>query len=283
MTVTSSWVDEVHDGTRYGLHGRVITEEMSAFQRITVIDSDRYGRALLLDGCWMTAEHQERYYHEPLVHPALCCAITIERILIIGGGDGGTARQCLLYPDVKHLDLVEIDSRVIDLSRTYLPAIGSTAWEDPRLHLTVGDGTTWVADAATASYDVILVDGSDPTGPAKGLFSCSFLTQCRRLLKPGGIFATQSGSPEASCKFHQDIVSLTRDIFDYSDPLYGWVPMYPSGCWSWSFAAIGYPHYRNPQPERVANVADSCKIWSPRWQRGAFDAMPAFIERALKR
>ena len=283
MISTCSWIDEVHDGVRYGLRGRVIAEEKSEFQRITIIDSDRYGRGLLLDGRWMTAEHQEHHYHETLVHPALCCAAAIERILVIGGGDGGTARQCLCYPDVRHLDLIEIDGRVIELSRMHLSKIGGTAWEDPRLHLTVGDGIVWVMNSATASYDVVLIDGSDPVGPAEGLFSRSFLTNCRRLLKPGGIFATQSGSPEASCRFHQEIVSSIKDIFDYSDPLYGWVPMYPSGWWSWIFAAMDKPRYLNPKLERINKVADDCKIWSPRWQRGAFDAVPAFIERALKR
>ncbi|NKB74895.1 MAG: polyamine aminopropyltransferase, partial [Synechococcus sp. s2_metabat2_7] len=87
---SGNWIDEHHNGVRYGLEGRVLVDETSPFQRITVIDSQRYGKGLLLDGCWMTAEHQERHYHEPLVHPALCSAEAIERVLVIGGGDGGT-------------------------------------------------------------------------------------------------------------------------------------------------------------------------------------------------
>ena len=92
----SSWIDEEHRGVRYGLKGEVLVEETSPFQRISVIRSERYGRGLLLDGCWMTAEQQERHYHEALVHPALCSASAIERILVIGGGDGGTARELSL-------------------------------------------------------------------------------------------------------------------------------------------------------------------------------------------
>ena len=107
----SGWIDEEHRGVRYGLAGEVLIEESSPFQRITVIRSERYGRGLLLDGCWMTAEGQERQYHEALVHPALCAAAAIERVLVIGGGDGGTARECLRHKDVTHLDLVEIDAR----------------------------------------------------------------------------------------------------------------------------------------------------------------------------
>ncbi|MFZ9280988.1 MAG: polyamine aminopropyltransferase, partial [Vulcanococcus sp.] len=100
---TPGWIDEIFDGVRYGLAGRVIAEEQSPFQRVTIIESERYGKGLLLDGCWMTAERQERQYHESIVHPALCSAAAIERVLVIGGGDGGTARECLRHAGVQHL------------------------------------------------------------------------------------------------------------------------------------------------------------------------------------
>ena len=278
---TGGWVDEHHEGVRYGLAGEVLVDEQSDFQRITVIDSERYGRGLLLDGCWMTAERQERHYHESLVHPALCSAAAIERILVIGGGDGGTARECLRHQGVRHLDMVEIDGRVVELSKTHLAALGGGCWNDPRFHLTVGDGIAWAADCADASYDVVIVDGSDPAGPAEGLFNRSFFDHCRRILRPGGVFATQSESPEAFRQVHLDTVRLLQDVFGHADPLYGWVPMYPSGWWSWTFAAADGPRYRSPLPERAAAVAAGCQIWSPRWQSGAFEAIPAFIEREL--
>ena len=278
---TEGWIDEPHQGVRYGLAGRVLVEEQSDFQRITVIESQRYGKGLLLDGCWMTAEHQERHYHESLVHPALCSAEAIERVLVIGGGDGGTARECLRHPGVKHLDLVEIDGRVVDLSQEHLPSIGGGCWNDPRFHLSVGDGIAWAAEAEDASYDVVLVDGSDPTGPAEGLFNRAFFRNCCRILKPGGVFATQSESPEAFRQVHIDMVKLIRELFGHADPLYGWVPMYPSGWWSWTFAAKDAPRYLTVQSERAAAVAEGCAIWSPRWQQGAFNTIPAFIEREL--
>ncbi len=278
---TGGWIDELHDGVRYGLAGQVLLDEQSSFQRITVIDSERYGRGLLLDGCWMTAERQERHYHEVLVHPALCSAAAIERILVIGGGDGGTARECLRHPGVRHLDMVEIDGRVVELSQQHLACIGGGCWEDPRFRLTVGDGIAWAASCTDASYDVVIVDGSDPAGPAEGLFNRSFFEHCRRILRPGGVFATQSESPEAFRQAHIDTVLLLRDVFGHADPLYGWVPMYPSGWWSWTFAAVDAPRYRNVLPARAASVAAGCEIWSPRWQSGAFEAIPALIEREL--
>tara|TARA_B100002051_G_scaffold276606_1_gene326074 strand:+ start:453 stop:1295 length:843 start_codon:yes stop_codon:yes gene_type:complete len=276
------WIDEEHQGVRYGLSGDVLVEERSPFQRISVICSERYGKGLLLDGCWMTAEHQERHYHEPLVHPALCAAQSIERVLIIGGGDGGTARECLRHTDVTHLDMVEIDGRVVELSRTHLPMIGGSAWSDPRFHLTIGDGIAWVSDSAEQSYDVVLVDGSDPAGPAVGLFNRTFFEQCRRILRPGGVFATQSESPEAFRAVHVAIVRLLREVFGHADPLYGWVPMYPSGWWSWTFAAVDGPRYKSPISPRAALIQHDCQIWSPRWQRGGFDAIPYSIELELQ-
>ncbi|CAK6689123.1 polyamine aminopropyltransferase [Synechococcus sp. BA-124 BA4] len=281
MDPTAGWVDEIHQGVRYGLEAQVLLEQSSPYQRITIIESRRYGKGLLLDGCWMTAEGQERHYHEPLVHPALCAAANLERVLVIGGGDGGTARECLRHPGVQHLDLVEIDGLVVECARRYLPSLGGGCWDDPRFQLTVGDGIAWVSAAPAASYDVVIVDGSDPAGPAEGLFNRAFFQQCRRLLRSGGVFATQSESPEAFREVHLATVRLLRDVFGHADPLYGWVPMYPSGWWSWTFAAVDGRRYLEPRPERAAAVADGCEIWSPRWQRGAFDAIPAGIERAL--
>ena len=275
------WIDEQLHGVRYGLEGTVIAEQTSPYQRVTIIDSLAYGKGLLLDGCWMTAERQERHYHEALVHPALCGAAQVERVLVIGGGDGGTARECLRHGGVQHLDMVEIDGLVVEWSQRYLPSIGGSAWSDPRFHLTVGDGIAWVGEAAAASYDVVIVDGSDPAGPAEGLFNRAFFEQCRRILRPGGVFATQSESPEAFRQVHIDTVKLIREVFGHADPLYGWVPMYPSGWWSWTFAAVDGPRYRDPQEGRAAAMAPGCEIWSPRWQRGAFEAVPAFVERAL--
>jgi spermidine synthase len=176
---------------------------------------------------------------------------------------------------------VEIDGLVVELSQRHLAAIGGGAWSDPRLQLTVGDGIAWVANAPAASYDVVIVDGSDPAGPAEGLFNRAFFEHCRRLLRPGGVFATQSESPEAFREVHIATVRLLRQVFGHADPLYGWVPMYPSGWWSWTFAAIDGPRYLSADPARAAAVAAGCQIWSPRWQQGAFGAVPAFVEREL--
>ncbi len=277
----NDWIDENHEGSRYGLKGRILINEKSDIQKITVIESLKYGNGLLLDDCWMTTEKQARHYHECLVHPAMCSAAKLDRVLVIGGGDGGTARECLRHEETKHLDMIEIDKRVIELSKEFLPSLGAHAWEDQRLNLKIEDGISWVANAKENFYDVIIIDGSDPKGPAKGLFNKKFFQDCKRALSPNGVFATQTESPEAFKNIHIETVKTIREVFDHADPLYGSVPNYPSGWWSWTFASNNRPRYLNPIKERAEAISNQCEIWSTRWQTGAFKAMPAFIERAL--
>ena len=281
LITNSDWLDEYHQGVRYGLLGKLILEEFSTFQKITIFESERYGKALLLDDCWMTAEKSEKYYHECLIHPALCGSRQINNVLIIGGGDGGSARECLKYKEVESIDLVEIDLRVVELSKKYLPTIGDNAWSDSRLHLQIKNGIDWVKHTKDNSYDVIIIDGADPIGPSKELFSNSFLKDCKRILKPGGVLATQSESPESFQQIHINIVKVLREIFDYADPMYGAVSIYPSGLWSWTFASIKKPTYMNPKRSRVNEISENCQIWSERFQKGAFNSIPAFIEREL--
>tara|TARA_B100000214_G_C23909420_1_gene600541 strand:- start:241 stop:1104 length:864 start_codon:yes stop_codon:yes gene_type:complete len=277
----SNWIDEYHNGVRYGLEGKVIINELSPFQKITIYESKRYGKSLLLDDCWMTSEKSEKYYHECLIHPALCSSKEINNILIIGGGDGGSARECLRYEEVQSLDLIEIDKRVIELSQKYLPTVGANAWSDSRLNLQIKNGIDWVKNSKNNSYDVIIIDGADPIGPSKELYSNSFFEECKRILKSGGVFATQSESPESFKKIHINIIRTLRYVFDYADPMYGSVSLYPSGFWSWTFASMAKPIYLYPQEHRVKEISEKCEIWSERLQKGAFNTIPAFIEREL--
>src|SRR6056297_3330549 len=136
----SLWYDEIaYDKIRIGLKTkRTIYIEQSEFQKISIIETEHFGKALLLDDAWMAAEGDEKTYHEMLVHPALTTAKSIERVLIIGGGDGGTAREVLRHEGVKHVDLCEIDGQLLDAVREHMPEIG--AWEDERLHVHALDG-----------------------------------------------------------------------------------------------------------------------------------------------
>ena len=116
MTNITTWIDEYHKGSRFGLNGKILIKKTSKYQEIIVIENENYGKALMLDGCWMTSSKDEKYYHECLVHPALSSIDEKSNVLIIGGGDGGTVRECVKYSQISKIDLVEIDEEVINIS-----------------------------------------------------------------------------------------------------------------------------------------------------------------------
>ena len=277
------YFDEFHKNQRYGIEGKLLISVKSEIQEISIIETTNYGRGLMLDHCWMVTESSDKYYHEALVHPALTGAKNIEKILIIGGGDGCSARECLKYKEVTKIELVEIDEKVISLSKKYLPYVNDKTWKDRRLEIKIADGTDWVSKSIPNNYDVIIIDGSDPKGPAEGLFNRKFFNDCKIALKNEGVLAVQTESPEAFRECHINTLKIIRSIFKFSNTLYGSVPIYPSGLWSWTFASQNSPSYMYPKSKRSHKIIDNCQIWSPRWQIGSFNTMPNFVERALKK
>ena len=237
MTNITTWIDEYHKGSRFGLNGKILIKKTSKYQEIIVIENEYYGKALMLDGCWMTSLKDEKYYHECLVHPALSSIDEKSNVLIIGGGDGGTARECVKYSQISKIDLVEIDEEVIKISKKFLKEIAGEAWNDKRLEINIDDGVKWVKKTKDNVYDVIFIDCSDPSEISNLLFSNSFYEECKRILKPKGILATQSESPESFKNIHINILKTLKNIFKVSETMYSFVPIYPSGIWSWTFAS----------------------------------------------
>lgn len=279
---SSEWIDEVYDGNRRcGLRGETVFAAQSEFQQIRIVRTDALGRGLLLDGMWMTAEGDERIYHEMLVHPALTTAPRIRRVLVIGGGDGGTVREVLRHRGVEHVEMVEIDGQVVSACKEYLPTIG-TAWDDPRLHVRIADGAAFVRDTDAGSWDVILVDGSDPVGPAAVLFEGSFFAACARALHRDGVLAVQGGSPTAQLDEHLATIKTMRAHFADVAPLYAPVGIYPGGAWSFIWATSGAANPRSPDRARVGDVAATTSWYNEDVHRGAF-AVPNVVKLALDR
>ncbi len=274
------WYDEVfEDKIRYGLKlKRTLFVGQSPFQKVAVVETEALGKALLIDDLWMAAEGEEKVYHEMIVHPALTTAPSIARVLVIGGGDGGTVREVLSYPEVEAVDMVEIDGMVVDACKAHLPEIG-TAWDDPRLNLVIGDGIAWVKDASHGLYDVILVDGSDPVGPAVGLFNRDFYEACAARLKPEGVLVTQAESPKLFFDVHVDLVQVLRQVFGHADPFYQTMMIYAGGLWGWVYASR-QPRRFEIIPERLAHAEARCAIYNGDIHRGSF-AVPTYIRRAL--
>ncbi len=281
MKDMTTWIDEYYKGSRFGLNGKVLFKKNSKYQEILIIDTDFYGKALMLDGCWMTSLRDEKYYHECLVHPALSSIDKKSHVLIIGGGDGGTARECLKYSQVAKIDLVEIDEEVIKVSKTFLQEIGGDAWSDKRLDIHIDDGVKWVEKTKDNFYDVIFIDCSDPSEFSNLLFTGSFYKECKRILTKNGILATQSESPESFKNIHIHILKSLNKIFKLSETMYSFVPIYPSGIWSWTFASEEKLNLSKVNNKEVMNIEKDCDVWNLNFQNAAFKMMPNKIVKEL--
>lgn len=191
----AEWFDEtLHDDYRQGLKvDRVLYRSDDGLQDLIVFENARFGRVLCLDGVVQTTEGDEFVYHEMLTHVPILAHGAAEDVLIVGGGDGGMAREVLKHPAVRPV-MVEIDRDVVDFSKRHLPALSNGAFDDPRLELVIADGCEFVK-RTDKRFDVIIVDSTDPIGPGEVLFTAEFYADCKRCLKPGGVVVTQNGVP----------------------------------------------------------------------------------------
>ncbi len=191
----SVWFDEVlHDGVGQRLEiEEVLYEGQSEFQDIKILRNKKFGRIMTLDGVVQTTEGDEFVYHEMFAHVPLLAHGRAKRVLIIGGGDGGLLEEVLKH-DVEHVTEVELDGGVVEVSKQYLSSICQQAYDDPRVNLVIGDGAKFVAET-DQTFDLVLVDSTDPIGPGAVLFTHEFYSHCKRCLNPGGILVTQNGVP----------------------------------------------------------------------------------------
>jgi len=196
MSDQPKWMKE----TLYETHAQtlrmdeVLYDSDTDHQRLVVFENGRFGRVLTLDGVVQTTEGDNAIYHEMLTHVPVLAHGYAKDVLIIGGGDGGMAREVLKHSTVERVTMVEIDAGVIDFSKTYLPQLSQGAFDDSRLELVIADGAAFVKETEKR-FDVIIVDSTDPVGPGEVLFTDTFYGHAKRCLKPGGILVTQNGVP----------------------------------------------------------------------------------------
>ncbi len=274
---------EVFEGqTAFGLKvTRTLSATRSELQRIEILETPFLGKVLALDGVFMTSVGDEFFYHEMIVHPALCTASRIERVLIIGGGDGGTAREVLRHRDVREVVMVEIDAGVVAACKEYLPEIGGDAWNDPRLTVRFEDGVRFVGETEPDRFDVVILDGSDPVGPAKGLFDRSFYEGVRRVLTDEGVLAAQSESPMVYADAFYDIQRTLKDVFGRAHPYFGTVPLYGMGPWTWTYASKSADPLA-VRDARAEAIEPGCRYYDRAMHRAAF-AQPPFVRRRMAR
>lgn len=239
MRLDDTWFTEVapEEGVALSLAGaRRLVAEQTPYQKIEIYDTARFGRLMAIDGCVMLTGRDNFIYHEMLVHPALFTHPAPRRVLIIGGGDCGSLREALRHPEVESVVQVELDERVTRLAERYFPEL-CEANGDARAQFHFGDGIQWVKTAPGGSLDVILIDSTDPVGPAAGLFSAPFYQECRRALRAGGLVAQQSESP---LLYAHIIGNMHREFrtagFEDLRTLTFPQPTYPSGWWSATLA-----------------------------------------------
>lgn len=250
--------------------------EKSEFQDIAILDTVEFGRMLTLDGLVMTTIRDEFVYHEMITHIALNTHPNPKRVLVIGGGDGGAIREIIKHPNVEKATLVEIDGRVIEVSKQYLPEI-ACALDDSRVEVLVDDGIKHLADMAD-TYDVICIDSTDPIGPAEGLFAADFYKSIHKALKADGIMVAQTESPF----FHGELISrVFKDIntvFPVTRLYLAAIPTYPSGLWSFTLGSKKH----DPLTVDLSSIpAYPTKYYSPEIHKGAF-ALPKFVADLVK-
>jgi spermidine synthase len=224
---STPWISEAlnaHCGT-YTVVGSRLTSATSPYQTVDVIDTPQYGRILRLDGYTMTSERDDFYYHENLVHVGGIAHPAPAKVLIVGGGDGGAAREVLRHPSVAQVDLVEIDAMVLEHARRYLPTVHGGAFDDPRLALHVDDGKAWL-ERSCSRYDWIVLDLTDPIGPAHALYTVEFYRTCRSRLAPGGLLSLHIESPVYRPKTCLRILRTLEAVFPCVRPYLVFVPTY---------------------------------------------------------
>ena len=279
----SVFIEEAELDGYYGLAiriDRVLLQKTTPFQELVVAEAGPLGRVLILDGNVQVSEFDETGYHEMMAHVPLLTHPRPESVLIVGGGDGGTLREVLRHPEVKRVDLCEIDGEVIDASRRYLPGL-SRSFDDPRACVRVTDAVSFVREYREA-WDVILVDSSDPVGPAEGIFGESFYRDVRQALRPGGIAVGQA----ESCFVYEDLVKDMAGFLQDLFPVFAYyntlVPTYTSGIIGFVFCSLGPdPLAADPDPSRVEALGE-LDFYTPRLHRASF-ALPRRFLRLFPR
>lgn len=261
-------------GGAFGLAVRVdrvlVAADTGFHQRLHVVEAGPLGRLLILNNSIQTSSFDEPAYHEMLAHVPLLAHPDPRRVLVVGGGDGGTLREVARHPSVEAIDICEIDADVIDAAKAHLPELAK-GFDDPRVNLTVGDGIAFVA-AREAVYDVILVDSSDPEGPATGLFNRRFYEDARRALRPGGLLAAQGESFWLFPDLIRQMFAFLPELFPVTRHYLAMVPTYLSGVIGFTVASLGPDPMAPPDPERLAALG-SMAYYTPAVHRAAF-ALP---------
>jgi len=247
----------------------------SKYQKIEVLQTKNHGRILLIDDFMMLTEDSEFIYHEMMVHVPLTAHDLARKVLVIGGGDGGVARELLKYPRLERITQVEIDPEVVEICRQFFPEI-TKSLSDPRVNLIIGDGIHYVEDLRE-SVDVIIIDSTDPFGPAELLVSTEFYRACRRVLRENGLLMQQIASPFFTPDVFVRVFHNMRQVFPVANPVLVPVPFYVSSDWSLGLASASDTFFKKEIPPGRGKSVAGLKYYNPEVHRASF-SLPNFVQ-----
>lgn len=283
MLRDKEWISELQTpGTILGLKvARWLVRRRTRYQQLELAQTEEYGLALSLDGCFMLTERDEFFYHEMLVHPALLSLPEPRQVLVVGGGDGGALREVLQHPSVEKALLVEIDEEVVKVAREYLPSVHRGSFDDARAEVIIAPGEEFVR-GRRAEFDAIIVDSTDPIGPGRQLFEAEFFASCKEALKEGGILALQAGTPFHYPDELSSTVAKLRGLFPLVKPYLGFMPTYPSGMWAYILAGWdGLEPDKGTVERRYRERNLKTRYYTPDVHFAAF-VLPRFVEELVK-
>lgn len=258
-----------------------IYTQQTPLQQLDIFETYEFGKLMTLDGLVMVTEKDEFIYHDMIVHVAMATNLDIENVLVIGGGDGGTVRELARYPQIKKIDMVEIDEAVTRACQKYIPLTASKL-EDPRVNLYFQDGIEFVKNKK-AEYDLIIVDSTDPIGPGEGLFTIEFYKNCYELLTEAGILVNQNESPyyNSNAREMKRAHNKIKTIFPISEVYQYHMPTYPSGHWLFGFSSKKYHPIKDYKPEKWEELNIKTKYYNPEIHKGSF-ALPTYVKEMLQ-
>ena len=277
------WYSEYHtESVRLSIKvTQQLHSEKSEYQEISVFDSPEFGRFLILDGVMMLTEKDEFIYHEMITHTAMAVNPNIKKVLIIGAGDGGALRELRHYPSIEQIDLVEIDKRVVEVCKEYLPQT-ACGFNNEKANIFYEDGLKFVRSKENI-YDLIIVDSTDPSGPGEVLFTKEFYGNCHKALTQNGIMLNQHESPF----YCEDATAMKRahkrisNTFAVSKLFQAHIPTYPSGHWLFGFASKGLHPIHDFDPSIWNSLEIKTKYYNTNLHIGAF-YLPTYVEEMLR-
>ncbi len=280
MNALDLWIQETHQNAvalRFKVE-KTLFSAKSPFQQVDVVQTAAHGGMLLNDGIIMVSERDEYIYHEMIAHVPVSVHPSPKRVLVIGGGDGGTVRELVKHRQVERIVMVEIDEMVINACRQHLPSI-SCALDDPRVELIIDDGVKYVASTGE-SFDIVLIDSTDPIGPAAPLFDRQFYENVAGLLSEQGIMISQAESPFYDFKIQSAMLENQRPFFKRLH-LYTFTNLtYPGGLWSFGFGSKALCPLMDFDPDRMSAESVHTRYYSPDIHIASF-MLPKFVKDNL--